>query len=106
RRAGAVVIDNSSAYRMDPDVPLVVPEVNSAALTGHRGIIANPNCAAIILVMALKPLLRLATPRRLVVSTYQAVSGAGRRGVAELMGQTRGYLDGTEPAPEAFPWPI
>ena len=83
-KAGAVVIDNSSTFRMDPEVPLVVPEVNPEALKGHKGIIANPNCSTIIMVMALKPLRDLAPIKRVVVSTYQAVSGGGKEAMAEL----------------------
>lgn len=83
-RQGAVVIDNSSAFRMDPNVPLVVPEVNPEALREHKGIIANPNCSTIIMVMALKPLHDKGTIKRVVVSTYQAVSGAGKEGIEEL----------------------
>lgn len=83
-RHGAVVIDNSSAFRMDPNVPLVVPEVNPEALREHKGIIANPNCSTIIMVMALKPLHDRARMKRVVVSTYQAVSGAGKEGIEEL----------------------
>lgn len=105
RRAGAVVIDNSSAYRMDPDVPLVVPEVNLDALRGHRGLIANPNCTAIILAVALWPLHRARRLRRVVVSTYQAVSGAGARALAELESQTRDVLAGRPPRPTVFPVP-
>ena len=82
--AGAIVIDNSSAWRMDDDVPLVVPEVNAEAGRAHRGIIANPNCSTIILVVVLAPLLRHVGIRRVVLSTYQAVSGAGLSGVREL----------------------
>jgi aspartate-semialdehyde dehydrogenase len=85
--AGAVVVDNSSAFRMDPDVPLVVSEVNPGALDAHRGIIANPNCSTMQMVVALKPLLDAAGVRRIVVSTYQAVSGAGQSAVDELRGQ-------------------
>ena len=83
-RAGAVVIDNSSTFRMDPKVPLVVPEVNPEAIAAHQGIIANPNCSTIILVLALKPLYDLAKIKRVVVSTYQAVSGGGKEAMAEL----------------------
>ena len=90
--AGAVVIDNSSAFRMDPEVPLVVPEVNPQAILKHKGIIANPNCSTIIMVMALKPLYDLAKIKRIVVSTYQAVSGAGKEGIDELTNQTEAYL--------------
>ena len=85
--AGAIVIDNSSAFRMDPEVPLVVPEVNPQAIARHKGIIANPNCSTIIMVMALKPLYDIAKIKRIVVSTYQAVSGAGREGMQELEDQ-------------------
>ncbi len=86
-KAGAVVIDNSSNFRMDPEVPLVVPEVNPQAIRRHKGIIANPNCSTIIMVMALKPLYNLSPIKRVVVSTYQAVSGAGREGMDELKNQ-------------------
>ena len=82
--SGAIVIDNSSAFRMDPEVPLVVPEVNPQAIARHKGIIANPNCSTIIMVMALKPLYDISKIKRIVVSTYQAVSGAGREGMQEL----------------------
>lgn len=100
-----MVIDNSSAFRLDPDVPLVVPEVNSDALRGHRGLIANPNCTAIILAVALWPLHRARRLRRVVVSTYQAVSGAGARALAELESQTRDVLAGRPPRPTVFPVP-
>jgi aspartate-semialdehyde dehydrogenase len=91
-KAGAVVIDNTSHFRMDPDVPLVVPEVNPDAIAGYkkRGIIANPNCSTIQMVVALKPLHDLATIKRVVVATYQSVSGAGREAMDELFSQTRG----------------
>ena len=90
-RAGAVVIDNTSQFRMDPDVPLVVPEVNPQAIAGFgkKGIIANPNCSTIQMVVALKPLHELAKIRRVVVSTYQSVSGAGKEAMDELFNQTR-----------------
>jgi aspartate-semialdehyde dehydrogenase len=90
-RAGAVVIDNTSCFRMEPDVPLVVPEVNPQAIAGYekRGIIANPNCSTIQMVVALKPLHDLARIRRVVVATYQSVSGAGRAAMDELFSQTR-----------------
>ncbi len=106
RAAGALMVDNSSAFRMDPDVPLVVPEVNGTHLGQHQGLIANPNCAAIILTMAVAPLRSLGVFKRLIVSTYQSTSGAGALGMAELLDQTRGYLDGDEPAPEVFQFPI
>lgn len=94
--AGAVVIDNSSAFRMDPEVPLVVPEVNPQAILKHKGIIANPNCSTIIMVMALKPLYDLAKIKRIVVSTYQAVSGAGKEGIDELTAQVKDFSEGKE----------
>ena len=93
--AGAVMIDNSSAFRMDDDVPLVVPEVNPGDLAWHSGVIANPNCSTIQMVVALKPLYDLARIKRVVVSTYQAASGAGAPAMAELYDQTREFLDGT-----------
>lgn len=83
-KAGAVVIDNSSAFRMDPEVPLVVPEVNPEDIAKHKGIIANPNCSTIIMLMALKPLHDMGKIKRIVVSTYQAASGAGKDGMQEL----------------------
>ncbi|MBB5336392.1 aspartate-semialdehyde dehydrogenase [Pectinatus brassicae] len=86
-KAGAVVIDNSSAFRMDPEVPLIVPEVNPECIQDHKGIIANPNCSTIIMVMALKPLYDKAKIKRIVVSTYQAVSGGGKEAMAELQQQ-------------------
>ncbi|HEY3426364.1 MAG TPA: aspartate-semialdehyde dehydrogenase [Negativicutes bacterium] len=86
---GAVVIDNSSAFRMDPEVPLVVPEVNPEAIKNHKGIIANPNCSTIIMVMALKPIYDHVKIKRIVVSTYQAVSGAGKEAIDELTDQVR-----------------
>ena len=95
--AGAVIIDNTSHFRMDPDVPLVVPEVNPQALAGYtkRHIIANPNCSTMQMVVALKPLHDLARIRRIVVSTYQSVSGAGREAMDELFNQTRAiYMNG------------
>jgi aspartate-semialdehyde dehydrogenase len=84
---GAVVVDNSSAFRMDPDVPLIVPEINAPALAGHRGIVANPNCTTITAMMAVAPLHRAAGLKRMVASSYQSVSGAGQRGVRELLEQ-------------------
>ena len=93
--AGAVMIDNSSAFRMDEDVPLVVPEVNPQDVAWHSGVIANPNCSTIQMVVALKPLYDLAPIKRVVVSTYQAASGAGAPAMAELYDQTRAFLDGT-----------
>ncbi len=97
--AGAVVIDNTSCFRMDPDVPLVVPEVNPSAISGYRtrNIIANPNCSTIQMVVALKPLHDLATIRRVVVATYQSVSGAGKDAMDELFNQTRGIYMNESP---------
>jgi aspartate-semialdehyde dehydrogenase len=104
--AGALVIDNSSAFRMDPEVPLVVPEINAEDIPTHRGIIANPNCCAIILLMALAPLRQLAPLRRIVVSTYQAASGAGAQAIQELLDQTHELLRDRPIAPRVFPHPI
>ncbi len=105
--AGAVVIDNSSAWRMDPDVPLVVPEVNmDAAERRPKGIIANPNCATIQLVVALKPLHDAARIKHIVVSTYQATSGKGHAAVEELLAQTRATLEGRAPEAHVFPGTI
>jgi aspartate-semialdehyde dehydrogenase len=103
--AGCVVIDNTSHFRMDPDVPLVVPEVNPDALAGfrERNIIANPNCSTIQMVMALKPLHDLALVRRVVVATYQSVSGAGRAAMDELFDQTKGIYETRLPEPKRFP---
>jgi len=103
-KAGCVVIDNTSQFRMDPDVPLVVPEVNPEALAGHtrRNIIANPNCSTIQMVVALKPLHDAARIRRAVVATYQSASGAGRDGMDELFNQTRGIYVNDPVKPEQF----
>ena len=100
---GAVVIDNSSAFRMDPNVPLIVPEVNPEAIKEHKGIIANPNCSTIIMVMALKPLHDYAKIKRIVVSTYQAVSGAGKEGLEELEAQVNAIVKGEEVQCNIFP---
>jgi aspartate-semialdehyde dehydrogenase len=101
--AGAVVVDNSSHWRMHDDVPLVVSEVNPEALDGHRGIIANPNCSTMQMVVALKPLQEAAGIERLVISTYQAVSGTGKKAVDELLAQSRAILAGDEPPdPRAY----
>jgi aspartate-semialdehyde dehydrogenase len=101
--AGAVVIDNSSAFRMDPDVPLVVPEVNPQAAFAHSGIIANPNCTTILLTLALAPLAARRPIRRVVLSTYQSASGAGARAMEELRQLSRTVLDGGEPVSEVLP---
>jgi aspartate-semialdehyde dehydrogenase len=95
-RQGAVVVDNSSAFRMEPGVPLVVPEVNPGAIARHIGIIANPNCVAIVAVMALWPLHRLAPIGRVIAATYQAASGAGAAAMQELRESTAAYLAGSE----------
>ena len=103
-KAGAVVIDNTSHFRMDKDVPLVVPEVNPQTIAQYekRGIIANPNCSTIQMVVALKPLHDLATVKRVVVATYQSVSGAGHAAMDELFTQTRGIYVNELPKPERF----
>lgn len=105
-KSGAVVIDNSSAYRLDPEVPLVVPEVNPEDVKWHKGIIANPNCSTIIMAVALKPIFDLAGIKRVVVSTYQAVSGAGREGIEELEDQVRNWVQGEEVKSQTFPYQI
>ncbi len=103
--AGCVVIDNSSTFRMEPEVPLVVPEVNPEALEGFRArnIIANPNCSTIQMVVALKPLHDIARIRRVVVATYQSVSGAGQQAMDELFDQTKGIYMNQKPEPVVFP---
>jgi aspartate-semialdehyde dehydrogenase len=103
-KAGAVVIDNTSQFRMEPDVPLVVPEVNPEDIAGYaaRGIIANPNCSTIQMVVALKPLHELARIKRVVVATYQSVSGAGKEAMDELFNQTRGIYVNEPVRPEIF----
>ncbi len=103
---GAVVVDNTSAFRMDPEVPLVVPEVNPEALESHKGIIANPNCSTIQMVAALKPIQDAAGIRRVVVSTYQSVSGTGKKAMAELEQQIRDLLNFQEPTAEVYPHEI
>ena len=102
--AGAIVVDNSSAWRMDPDVPLIVPEVNGEAVLGHKtkGIIANPNCSTAQLLVALKPLHQAAGIKRVVVSTYQSVSGAGKAAMDELWTQTKGIFVNDTPTPTEF----
>src|SRR5215213_4449477 len=105
--AGAVVVDNSSKWRRDPEVPLVVSEVNPEALDGHKGLIANPNCSTMQLMVALKPIQDAAGIERLIVSTYQSVSGTGVKAVAELEEQTHAVLHGMEPGePQVYPHPI
>lgn len=92
-KRGAVVVDNTSHYRMDPEVPLVVPEVNPSALRDHKGIIANPNCSTIQMMVALEPIRQAYGLKRIIVSTYQAVSGAGNQAMEELKQQTQDFLD-------------
>jgi aspartate-semialdehyde dehydrogenase len=105
--AGAVVVDNSSKWRMHEDVPLVVAEVNPEALDSHRGIVANPNCSTMQMVVALKPILDAAGIERIVVSTYQSVSGTGQRAVEELHDQARAVLEAQElPKPAVYPHQI
>ena len=104
--AGAVYIDNSSAFRLDENVPLVVPEINGADALKHKGIIANPNCSTIITMMAVTALAKLSPIKTIVASTYQAVSGAGQAGFAELEGQTRAVLEGGEIECKVFPTQI
>ena len=99
---GCVVIDNSYAFRLDDNVPLVVPEVNAAAAVSHKGIIANPNCSTIIMVVAINPIHQAAGIKRVVVSTYQAVSGAGQAGLEELDKQVRQYLEKGPMTPQVF----
>jgi aspartate-semialdehyde dehydrogenase len=106
RDAGCVVVDNSSAWRMEPDVPLVVPEVNPNDVDWHKGIIANPNCSTIQMVVVLKPLHDEARITRVVVSTYQAVSGTGAKAVNELMRQTGQVLAGEAPEVSVYPYQI
>jgi len=97
--SGAVVVDNSSAFRMDPEIPLVVPEVNRGAIAGHQGIIANPNCSTIIMVVALQPIQELSPLTRIVVSTYQAASGAGAKGMDALRRELAGEQLDDSPFP-------
>lgn len=106
--AGAVVIDNTACFRMEPDVPLVIPEVNADAIAGYhkRGIIANPNCSTIQMVVALKPIHDAARIKRVVVSTYQSVSGAGRKAMEELSQQVSALYNGRELEMEKFPHQI
>jgi len=105
--AGATVVDNSSAFRRDPEVPLVVSEVNPHVLEGHRGLIANPNCSTMQMVVALAPIHRNAGIERLVVSTYQSVSGTGKKAIDELDAQADASLRGADmPTPQVYPEPI
>lgn len=101
-KAGAVVVDNTSAFRMDPDVPLVIPEINADEIRKHKGIIANPNCSTIIMAVPLYPLHKAARAKRIIVSTYQAASGAGMKAMLELQEQTRQVLAGKKPSKKVF----
>ena len=105
-QAGATVIDNSSAFRMDPQVPLVVPEINPEAARGHRGIIANPNCTTAITLMGLWPLHRAFGLQRLWASSYQAVSGSGAKAIEELKAQVEALSRGEALSRTVYPWPI
>ena len=104
--AGAVMIDNSSAYRMDATVPLIVPEVNPQAAADHRGLIANPNCTTILMALATYPLHQVQPIRRIVAATYQSASGAGARAMEEVKVQTQAILNGEAPQPDIFPYPL
>jgi aspartate-semialdehyde dehydrogenase len=104
--AGAVMVDNSSAFRMDSQVPLIVPEINPEAAAGHQGIIANPNCTTILMGMAIYPLHKVRPIKRLVVSTYQSASGAGARAMEELKTQAKAILANETPTASAFPYPL
>ncbi|MBP7051121.1 MAG: aspartate-semialdehyde dehydrogenase [Phycisphaerae bacterium] len=105
-KAGAVVVDNSSAYRMDPEVPLVIPEINPQMIQKHKGIIANPNCSTIIGIAPVWPLHKVNPVKRMVVSTYQAASGAGMSAMLELEAQSREILEGKPPTKNVFPHQI
>ncbi len=105
-KSGCVVVDNSSAWRMDPEIPLVVPEVNPGALEKHKGIIANPNCSTIQMVVALKPIYDAVGIKRIIVSTYQAVSGTGQKAIEELSSQVRALISGQEATHKVYPHTI
>ncbi len=104
--AGAVMIDNSSAFRMDAEVPLVVPEVNPIAAKGHNGVIANPNCTTILMAVAVYPLHQVQPIRRIVAATYQSASGAGARAMEEVKLQSQAILNGEAPQAEILPYPL
>ncbi|MBD2500849.1 aspartate-semialdehyde dehydrogenase [Anabaena azotica] len=103
---GAVVIDNSSAFRMNPDVPLIVPEVNPQAAANHKGIIANPNCTTILMTLAVWPLHQVKPVQRIVAATYQSASGAGAKAMEEVKIQSSAILNGEEPVAEVLPYPL
>ena len=102
-KRGAIVIDNSSTFRMDPKVPLVIPEINPEDIAKHQGIVANPNCSTIIMLMALKPIYDISPIKRIIVSTYQAVSGAGKDGIDELFKEAEAVFTGKEYVPHILP---
>ncbi len=104
-KAGAVVVDNSSAFRADPSVPLVVPEINARRIASHKGIIANPNCSAVTALVPLWPVHQANRVKRLIISTYQAASGGGAAMMQELEESTRAYLDGRDYAPKVVKYP-
>ena len=104
--AGAIMIDNSSAFRMEPQVPLVVPEINPEAVVDHQGIIANPNCTTILMGMAVWPLHQVQPLKRLTVATYQSASGAGAKAMAEVKAQAQAILNDDPPPTEVFPYPL
>ncbi len=104
--AGAVVVDNSSAFRMAPEVPLVVPEVNPTAIAAHQGIIANPNCTTILMNLAVWPLHQIQPVKRIIAATYQSASGAGARAMAEVKAQAQAILNDQTPPTEIFPYPL
>ena len=104
--SGAVVIDNSSAFRMNPNVPLVIPEVNPDAAARHQGIIANPNCTTILMAMVVWPLHQVQPVQRIIAATYQSASGAGMRAMEELKSQAQAILQGETPTTESFPYPL
>lgn len=105
-KAGAVSIDNSSAFRMHPDVPLIVPEVNPEAAAHHKGIIANPNCTTILMAVAIYPLHQVQPIQRIVAATYQSASGAGARAMEEVKVQSQAILNGEPAVPEILPYPL
>ncbi|MGB3757772.1 MAG: aspartate-semialdehyde dehydrogenase [Rivularia sp. (in: cyanobacteria)] len=103
---GAVVVDNSSAFRMNPEVPLIVPEVNPEAVVNHKGIIANPNCTTILMAVGIFPLHKVKPIKRIVVATYQSASGAGAKAMEEVKNQSIDILEGKEPVAKVFPYPL
>ena len=105
-KAGAVVVDNTSAFRMDPEVPLVVPEINPEDIAKHKGIIANPNCSTIIMLVPLFPIHKVAKIRRIIAATYQSASGAGAKAMEELRTQAQDFLAGEKVVPQVLPHPI